>query len=182
MVVSVFIKPGDKRRISLLNSDFKTISGLESRRFKTVATNTISPYQLVAGDDRRIHHGINLARDAIQAASKITKIGCGIADTDYQAAFDFLVMSWVFLVLKRKGLAEAVISRLKNLYEDNLSIIVVNNIEGKCVKNIRLSLRQGDIPSMYFFAYGIDPLISYLDKRLSGILITSIHGEVFFGE
>ena len=60
-------KPGDKRRISLLNSDFKTISGLESARFKETATRTLSPFQLVAGDDRRIHHGINLARDAIQA-------------------------------------------------------------------------------------------------------------------
>ena len=69
-------------------------------------------------------------------------------DTDYQAAFDFLVMSWVFLELERKGLSQAVISRLKNLYQDNLYIIVVNNIEGKCVQNIRLSLRQGDIPSM----------------------------------
>jgi hypothetical protein len=136
--------------------------------------SAIATYQLVAGDDRRIHHGINLARDAIQAAGKSSKIGCGIADTDYQAAFDFLVMSWVFLVLRKKGLAESGINRLQNLYQDNLSIVVVNNIEGKCIKNIRLSLRQGDIPSMYFFAYGIDPLISYLDKRLSGILITSI--------
>ena len=28
--------------------------------------------------------------------------------------------------------------------------------------------------SMFFFAFGIDPLISYLDKRLTGILITSL--------
>ena len=27
---------------------------------------------------------------------------------------------------------------------------------------------------MFFFAFGIDPLITYLDRRLSGILITSI--------
>ena len=168
------LKPGDKRRISLLNCDFKTISGLQSRRFKKTATRTLSPYQLVAGDDRRIHHGINLARDAIQAASKLTRTGCGIADTDYQAAFDFLVMTWVFMVLKKKGVSELVINRLKNLYEDNLSVIVVNNIEGKCVQNRRLSLRQGDVPSMFFFAYGIDPLISYLDRRLTGILICSL--------
>ena len=44
----------------------------------------------------------------------------------------------------------------------------------KAVKNIRLSLRQGDIPSMFFFAFGIDPLITYLHRRLSGILITSV--------
>ena len=168
------IKPGDKRRISLLNSDFKTISGIKSARFKKTATRTLSPYQLVAGDDRRIHHGINLARDAIQAASKLTRTGCGIADTDYQAAFDFLVMTWVFMVLKKKGVCELVIDRLKNLYEDNLSVIVVNNIEGKCVPNRRLSLRQGDVPSMFFFAYGIDPLITYLERRLTGILICSM--------
>ena len=167
-------KPGDKRRISLLNSDFKTMSGLESRRIKSVATKTLSPYQFVAGDDRRIHHAINLARDAIQAASKSPNVKCGIADTDYQAAFDFLVMSWVFQVLKKKGLSEAVIKRLNNLYQDNISIIVVNSIEGKGIKNNRLSLRQGDIPSMFFFAYGIDPLIAYLEKRLTGILITSL--------
>ena len=168
------LKPGDKRRISLLNCDFKTISGIYSSRLKKTATRTLSPYQLVAGDDRRIHHGINLARDAIQAASKLTRTVCGIADTDYRAAFDYLVMSWVFMVLRKKGVRESVISKLKNLYEDNISIVVVNNIEGKWVPNKRLSLRQGDIPSMFFFAYGIDPLIIYLEKRLAGILVCSI--------
>ena len=48
------LKPGDKRRISLLNADFKILSGIESRRFSKTATRTLSPYQLVAGDDHRI--------------------------------------------------------------------------------------------------------------------------------
>ena len=77
--------------------------------------------------DRRIHHGINLSRDAINASSKL-KTGCGLLDTDYMAAFDYLVMTWVFQVLRKKGLCEAVIDRLKNLYKDNVSVIVVNNI------------------------------------------------------
>ena len=173
------LKPGDKRRISLLNCDFKTISGVFSRRFKETATRTLSPLQLVAGDDRRIHHGINLARDAIQASSKL-KTGCGIADTDYEAAFDYLVMPWVFMVLQKKGVSMKVIHLLQNLYQDNISIIFVNNIAGKRVNNNRLSLRQGDLPSMFFFAYAIDPLITYLERRLTGILITSLpqHGPV----
>ena len=90
------------------------------------------------------------------------------------AAFDYLVMSWVFQVLQKKGLSEAIINRLKNLYRDNVSVVVVNNIYGKSIKNHRMSLRQGDVPSMFFFAYGIDPLITFLDRRLKGILITSI--------
>ena len=171
------IKPGDKRKISLLNSDFKIATGLEAKRFKKVSTHTLSAHQLVAGDNRRIHHGVNLARDAIFAASK-SREGCGILDTDYVAAFDYLVMHWVFQVLSKKGLCDQVISRLKNLYEDNITIVVVNNVLGKSFTNHRWSLRQGDVPSMHWFAYGIDPLLDYLDKRLKGILIHSLplHG------
>ena len=85
-----------------------------------------------------------------------------------------LLLPWVFKVLKKKGLKQSVIDCLYNIYEDNLSVVVVNNIEGQCFKNNRMSLRQGDVPSMFFFAYGIDPLISYLDKRLQGIPIYSL--------
>ena len=86
------ILPGDKTKISLLNSDFKTATGLEARLLKNTATHTLSPLQLVAGSDRRIHHGINMARNAIFAAGKPGHAGCGILDTDLVAAFDFLWM------------------------------------------------------------------------------------------
>ena len=106
------IKPGDKRRISLLNSDFKIVTGLEAHRFGKTATHSLSPVQLVAGSDRRIHHGINLARDAIFQAGK-RKSGCGLLDLDFMAGFDWLVMAWVYLVLEKKGLNQEVIARLK---------------------------------------------------------------------
>ena len=38
----------------------------------------------------------------------------------------------------------------------------------------RGSLRQGGCGSMEWFAFGIDPLLRYLEKRLQGILITSL--------
>ena len=157
----------------LVTTDFKTITGIEARRFKSVATHTLSPHQLVAGSDRRVHPGIARARDAIFAASK-KKEGCGILDTDYIAAFDWMVMHWVFMVLAKKGLSQQVINRLKNLYMENLSVIVVNNDLGRVIQNERLSVRQGDVPSMTWFAYGIDPLLHYLNKRLKGIPIFSL--------
>ena len=83
-------------------------------------------------------------------------------------------MHWVFKVLSKKGLCDQVISRLKNLYSNNITVVVVNNVMGKSYVNHRWSLRQGDVPSMHWFAYGIDPLIDYLDKRLKGILIHSV--------
>ena len=70
------IKPKDKRKISLLNVDFKIMTGIEANMMRKVRPHTVSPLQLVGGGDRRIHHGIALARDAIQAAGK--SAGCGI--------------------------------------------------------------------------------------------------------
>ena len=169
--------PQDKRRISLLNSDFKVGSGLEARRLKKTLTHTLSPLQLVAGNDRRIHHGINLARDAIWAAGKRGQ-GCGILDTDLIAGFDYMNLTWCLKVLEMKGAAPAFLKRLVNLYSNNISVVVVNNTAGAAVQNIRLTLRQGDIPSMELFCFGIDPLIFRLERVLQGILIASVpvHG------
>ena len=77
-------------------------------------------------------------------------------------------------MLELKGLDQKVIARYQNLYKENIKVVVVNNIPGRAVKNIRLSLRQGDLPSMHFFSYVIDPLLTYLENRLRGILIASL--------
>ena len=143
------LKPGHKRRISLLNTCFKIMSGIESLRFSSIATRIISPLQLEAGEDRRIHHGICRARDTIRAAANI-KGGCGIVDSDFEAGFDWLTLEWLWLVLQAKGCDQRVIERLKRLYMDRISLVVVNNTIGATIKIIRGSLAQGDRPSMIF--------------------------------
>ena len=102
----------------------------------------------MAGDDRRIHHGINLARDAIHQVGK-TKSGCGLLDLDFLAGFDWLDMAWVYLVLEVMGVAVNVIERIRNLYADSISVVMVNNVQGRAFPNLQGSLRQGDIPSMF---------------------------------
>ena len=105
-------KPCDKRRISILNCDFKLYEGLLAKRYRSLGSRVLSPLQYVAGKNRTIHHGIARARDAIEAASR-SNLECGIGDQDYIAAFDFLVLSWVWQVLKQKGVKEASIDRLR---------------------------------------------------------------------
>ena len=157
----------------MLNSDFKIVTGVEAKRFGLTATHSLSPLQLVAGDDRRIHHGINMARDVIQMVGR-NKAGCGLLDLDFLAGFDWLNMGWVYLVLLKKGLKQEIVNRIMRLYQDSNSIVVVNNILGKSVPNNRGSLRQGDVPSMFWFGVGIDPLLVYLERRLQGIPIISL--------
>ena len=87
---------------------------------------------------------------------------------DFIAAFDWLVIDWVFMVLKRKVM-DTTINRIRNLYKNNITICVVNNTMGRAFINTRMSLRQGDVPSMHCFAF-----LSYLVKRLKGIPIFSL--------
>ena len=100
------LDPSHKRRISLL----KIISGIENIRFKKVATHSLSKSQLAVGDDRRIHHGINKVIDTIFAASNRNQ-KYGVLDNDYMAAFDYMVLSWVFQVLLTKGLDKQVVQQ-----------------------------------------------------------------------
>ena len=150
------IKPKDKRRLSLLNADFKVLTGLEVARFRQVLAHTLCPEQLAEAGDRRISFGICQARDAIYAAG-MRKSGCGLADNDFQAAFDYLCLDWVRKVLEKKGLAKEALHRFTNLYKEGITIPVVNNMLGPNLVNNRLSLRQGDRPSGIWFYFGIYP-------------------------
>ena len=161
-------KPSDKRKISLLNADFKIITGIFNERLKKVADHTLSPCQLAVGSDRRIHHGINRARDAIVAASK-SRVGMGLLDNDYMAAFDHMVLLWVLKVMRAKGLEENVIKHITNLYSNSFTIVVVNDVMGRRFENKHWSIRQGDRPSSILFCFGIDPHLTWLDSRLRGI-------------
>ena len=163
----------DRRKISLLNVDFRVMSGIEAVRIRKSMTRTISPHQLVTGGDRRISHGVAKARDTIMAASS-TRLGCGILDTDLVAAFDNMVLTWCYLVLEKKGLSRNVINRYRNLYSDHVSVVVINNIGGRSFKNLRLTIRQGDTFSMELFSFGMDPILSHLEKRLQGITIHTL--------
>ena len=162
----------DKRRLSMLNSDFKVITGLMLLRYNKLLTHTLCPQQLAVGDDRKISFGICQARDAIQACSK-SKLSSGIADTDFEAAFDYLCLDWVKQVLEKKGLSQENLNRFSNVYNGGITLPVINNVIGKPIRNKRLSLRQGDRPSGVWFCFGIDPLLLYLQKYLKGILVHS---------
>lgn len=89
----------DKRKISLLNTDFKILTSIENKRFSSIISHLISPAQFALGKEKRIHHTIALARDTI-FLSKSRKKGGAIAD--FKSAFDLLCMEWVFKVLEKK--------------------------------------------------------------------------------
>ena len=95
------LKVKDKRKISLLNADFKLASGIESLRHGSILDHTVSRCQYAAGKSKKITHAINYARDAIFSAGG-RKEGAALVDIDFEAAFDFLCMEWVELVPNKR--------------------------------------------------------------------------------
>ena len=152
-----------KRKLSLLNTDFKTLTGVETSRHNDIIDHTVSANQFAVGKNKKIHQAIALARDAIFASSKI-KSGCGITDLDFEAAFNSLCMEWVKAVLRKKGLHPEAVSRIKRIYSDGVTIPVVNSKHGEDIKNSSRSLRQGDCPSSLWFSYGVNPLLIFLKE------------------
>ena len=155
-------KPAVKRKVSLINADFKVLRGLEVARYSQVLGHSPCPAQLAAAGDRKISFGICQARDAIYAAGmRRTGYGLGLADNEFKAAFNFLCLDWVRKVLGKKCLARKALGRFTNIYSDGISISVMNNMPGPRLVNNRLSLRQGDQPSGLCFSYSLFTLYLY---------------------
>ena len=136
------LKPSSKRRISLINTDMKLIGSILASRFKVTFTHTLSPVQTVAGDDRRIHHMINMARNAINSMVGKSK-GAAICDLDLSLPSVTLSSSGFFQVLRAKSCSENTINRISNIYQESLVIAVINGVAGHSIQNIRGTLKQG---------------------------------------
>ena len=82
-----------------------------------------------------------------------------------------MVLDWVWLVLEHKGVRKTTLDRLKRLYSGGITIPVVNNVQGKAVHDLRHALRQGGLGSMDWFAYGVDPLLTFLETLLGVVKV-----------
>ena len=158
----------DKRRLALLQSDHKILTGILAARLRKTEDHTLSAHQYAAGP-RRITHAISQARDAIQSVSPNQK-GLGLIETDFMIAYDLLAVSWTWRVLQRKGCSPDFISTLRSIYETtpNYVINIINNEQQEKILNKRKNIKQGDRTSTTLFCFSVDPLLVHLDKRLQG--------------
>ena len=92
------IRPKDKRKLSMLQADYKIVTGVLAARLRKLDPHTLSPRQYAAGD-KKITHGINMFRNAIHNLPSIGR-GAAVVETDFQQAYDLQGVSkkGIFLV------------------------------------------------------------------------------------
>ena len=159
----------DLRKLALLQADFKVLSGVLVNRLKKTENHTLSEHQYSSGG-KKISHGVCRMRNAIESIKPTSK-GCAVIETDFASAFDFMSVSWIWKVLKKKGCSEVFISVLRNLYEETDCFVscIVNNEQQEKMVNRRKNIRQGDRISTTLYSFAADGLLISLNKRLKGL-------------
>ena len=160
--------PRDKRKLAMLQSDWKILTGIMAARLRKTEGHTMSEHQYAAGS-RRITHAICQVRDAIQSVSQNQK-GCAFAEMDFKSAYDKIALSWTWKVLSKKNCSPAFMETMRQLYETSYVISIVNNEQQPRILNKRQNIKQGDRASTILYNYSADALLVQLHKRLEGVV------------
>ena len=158
----------DKRKLSLLQTDFKVLSGILAGRLKKTENHTISRHQFSAGS-KRVSQAVCLTRNAIECVKPSER--AAVIETDFVSAFDLMTIDWVLMVLRKKGCSEQFVRVLQSIYRDSDTFVscIINNEVQERILNKRKNIKQGCRSSTQMYNYASDPLLLKLNKVLKGL-------------
>jgi len=166
------IKLDDKRKISVLCTDYKCLETILANRLNNVMGTFISSSQY-ATKPRKIYQGVAVARDVVNyACNKNVNMAC--VTLDMKSGFDLLQMDFVYYCLERYGFSSKSIDIFRNIYSNALALTYINGQISKTIPDLRNTLRQGGCGSMQLFNIGVNPLLQLLESNLKGISIYSM--------
>ena len=166
------IKLSDKRKISVLCTDFKCLETVLANRLNSAMPHFISSSQY-ASKPRKIHQGISAARDLVSFAEQ-ENLNMALLALDMKSGFDFLQMEFVYFCMQKYGFSVKAVNIFKNIYGNALALSVVNGQRSKLITDLRETLRQGGSGSMQIFNIGVNPLIQQLEMKLRGVTLYSL--------
>jgi len=159
------------RPISLLNVDYKILSGVLARRMKGVLSTIIGETQKGFLRNRFISENTRLVYDVIDYLKRSDKNGVLLL-IDFEKAFDSLDWDFISRVLEAYNFGIDFRKWFRVLYNDAKST-VINNGHFSEFFNIGRGCRQGDPLSPYLFILCVEPLAAVLksDDKIKGITI-----------
>ena len=159
------------RPITLLNVDYKILSGIIAKRMKSVLENIINKDQKGFLKNRYIGENIRLVYDLIAELQKhnMSKL---ILLIDFEKAFDSVSWKFINKVLRIYNFGDSFIKWFNILYNDAQSC-VINNGKYSQLFPLGRGCRQGDPLSPYIFILAVEPLASAIRNApdITGITI-----------
>ena len=163
-----------RRPISLLNIDYKILSGILAGRLKNVLPKVISNSQKGFLKDRYIGENIRLVFDIMFELHKVKKKGLLLL-LDFEKAFDSLEWNYINKVLKEYNFGDDFTRWVKTLYNKANSCVINNGFFSEFFE-LKRGCRQGDPLSPYLFILAIEPLAIEIkeNKVIKGITINDV--------
>lgn len=162
------------RPITLLNVDYKILSGVLSHRLRKVLKDIISQEQKGFLAERYIGENTRLVYDVMHYLAEKNKKGM-IMLIDFEKAFDSVEWRYIEKVLTTYKFGDEFKKWCKILYTDSRSC-VINGGHFSTFFNLERGCRQGDPLSPYIFILAVEPLAMAIKNsdKIKGIKIKEI--------
>ena len=158
------------RPITLLNADYKIYTKILTMRLSRVVRSIVHPDQAGFIPQRQITDHTQLCRVMIDYAEATEEDGAIVA-LDQEKAYDKVAHDYLWEALARFGLPDSFITKIKNLYKDAKTVVILNGETSTAFRVVR-GVRQGDPLSCLIFDIAIEPLACSLQcSTLKGFRI-----------
>jgi hypothetical protein len=162
-------QPADYRPVTLLNTDYKILACIIVNRLRPILDELLHPSQHCGVAGRGIFDAVGTIRDSI-AYSEMSHVPLCILSLDFTKAFDRIAHRYLFRLLTKYGFSTKFIALIENMYNHAHSLIHINGHTMGPIP-IQCSVRQGCLMSMLLFALCLNPLLTLLDQKITGIRI-----------
>ena len=175
------LDPKNYRPISLLNTEYKILTSMLSKRLSLVMPKIIHSDQVCSIKSRNISDHLHFIRDLI-SYSQATNYHCCILSIDQSKAFDSVSHDWLRKVISQYNLGDFILGWFNILYTDVKSKIIINNtLTGEIA--IGRGVRQGDPLSPLLYILCIEPLLEKIrcDIKIPPVIIPGGHERKIAG-
>lgn len=159
------------RPITLLNTDYKTLTKALAVQLIEEIENLIHPDQARFIKNHSIFNQIHLAKSIINYA-EVTHENGAIVALDQEKAYDKIKHDYLWETMEKFGIPSTFINTVKSLYGNAYTKVAINGTFSEPYKVTR-GVRQGDPLSCALFDLAIKPLACRLqsDPRIHGYRI-----------
>lgn len=162
----------NSRPISLLNCDYKIFTKILAKRIQAFLSKIVEEGQTACVNTGSCIYNLDHVRQILVKANKSKKYKLALLSIDMAKAFDSVIHSMLWEVLKKYEFPDLFIDAIRNIYEQATSKVLINGFTTNSIK-IQRAVRQGCPLSMILFVLYLEPLIRQIYSMITGVLISN---------
>ena len=159
-------KINEMRPITLLNNDYKLMSGIMGNRMNPVMGQVIKSGQLCQVKEKNILNGAHNIMSTIQYIC-LKKKSAAILSLDLFKAYDRVNLQYLFKVMERMNFGPRFIRWVAMLHKEAKTHLLMNFMTESI--DVTFSVRQGDPISQLLFIIYMEPLLVRIGSMIQGV-------------